>query len=62
MTDDLHDALTDIQGVGDATATKIIDLVGEQSDVTEDLREALDYLEAGQPGYAAKYVRRALGE
>jgi len=62
MTDDLHDALTDIQGVGDATAEKIIDVVAEHGTDAAHLREALEYLEAGEPGYASKYVRRALGE
>ena len=26
---DLHEALTDIQGVGDATADKVLEIVGE---------------------------------
>ena len=62
MADDLRTALLAIDGVGEATADKIEAAIAEHGTDVGDLREALDYLEAGEPGYASKYVRRALGE
>ena len=59
----MRDALLDIDGVGPATADKILDVIdahGPKSvDVSDDLARALEYFEADRPGYAEKYVRRA---
>ena len=62
MTDDLRTALLAIDGVGEATADKIEAAIAEHgTDAdSDDLREALAHCEAGNAGYAAKYVRRAL--
>lgn len=68
MTEDLRDQLTDIRGVGDATADEIFDVLTdyEDSGVSDDLREnitaAWDYYENGQESYAEKYLRRAYEE
>lgn len=62
---ELREALTDIQGVGDATADKILDAVEAHadSDVPEDLaenvRSAWDYHHNGDYGYAGKFLERA---
>lgn len=64
--DDLKDKLTTINGIGDAKASQIIDLVDTNDsnvnvdELREHLENAQDYLDDGQPGYADKYVRRAL--
>ena len=57
----MRDALLGIDGVGPATADKIMEIVAENgsADVADDLEAAVDYLDAGRPGYAEKYVRRA---
>ena len=57
----MRDELQAIDGVGPATADKILDVVDAHgsADVADDLARALDYFEADRPGYAAKYVRRA---
>lgn len=61
----LHDELTEIQGVGDATAEKILAVV-DAHDVSGELEAALTdavgYHEAGQHEYAEKFVRRAYAE
>ena len=57
----MRDALLAIDGVGPATADKIEAVIAEHGTDDADLEAALDYLDAGEPGYAAKYVRRALG-
>lgn len=60
----LRDELTEISGVGDATADKIISVVESQSneDVAETLAEAIEYYESGSPEYAMGYVRDAYNE
>lgn len=65
MADDLHDALTDIHGIGDAKAEQIRDVLdahasGGTDAVREHLESAVDYHDDGQHAYAAKFVRRAL--
>lgn len=63
MSDDLKDALTEIDGIGDVTADKICDVVAEHdntdSAVIENVRQAWDYYESGQGSYAGKFLRRA---
>ena len=62
---DLYDELTDIDGVGDATAEKILAVVDAYSTTTEvedNLRQAHDYWQSGKPGYAGKYIKRAISE
>lgn len=60
---DLHDDLTDIRGIGDATAEEIIEVVEGHTEDNETLRDnlesALDYYEDERYGYAGKYLRRA---
>ena len=63
MTDDnLRDELTEIRGVGEATADEILDVLDERDDV-DDVRdyvqEVHDHHQAGEHQYAAKYVQRA---
>jgi len=62
---ELEDALTDIRGVGDATAEEIMSVVDEHGDggsveLEETLRDAVSYYEQGDYGYAEKYLYRAL--
>jgi len=62
---DLYDELTDIDGVGEATAEKILAVVdgyNTPDDVEDNVRKAFDYWESGKPGYAGKYLKRALLE
>jgi len=62
---DLYDELTDIDGVGDATAEKIlavIDAYSTSEGVEDNVRQAYDYWESGKPGYAGKYIKRAITE
>ena len=58
---DLHDELTDIQGVGDATADKVLALVGEYDTGGPDplLEKAREAAEQGDDRKAAIYLRRA---
>lgn len=59
MPDDLHDALTDLQGVGDATAEKIADVVAEYDTPQSPLLErAVDAAQAGDDREAAIFLRR----
>lgn len=65
MSEELHDALTEINGVGDARADDIIELVDEYGagvDVDalrDDLEDALSYHEQGDHEYAATFVESA---
>ena len=58
---DLHKALTDIQGVGDATADKVLVLVDEHDTGDPDplLEKAREAAEQGDGRKAAIYLRRA---
>ena len=60
---DLHDELTDIQGVGDATADKVLEIVGEYDTGDTDplLAKAIDAAHEGDNRDAAMYLRRAEG-
>ena len=60
---DLHEALTDIQGVGEATADKVIEIVGEYDTGDTDplLAKAIDAAHEGDDRDAAMYLRRAEG-
>lgn len=65
MTEDLSEALQEINGVGPATADDILDVLDEHGQgggdgVRELLEDAMDYHDAGEHSYAEKYVRRAL--
>jgi len=57
---DLHDALTDINGVGDATADKVLALVGEYDTGDTDplLAKAIGAAHDGDDREAAMYLRR----
>lgn len=59
---DLRDDLLDIPNVGPATADRIEAAIEahDTGGVPDAVREALDYLDAGQPGYAAKFLRRVV--
>lgn len=63
MSDDLKAELTEIDGIGDVTAEKILEAVAEHdgtdSTVIENVRDAYDYYESGQESYAGKFLRRA---
>jgi len=62
---DLYDDLLSIDGVGEKTAHKVQEVYdehgyGEPSDELEqNLRQALDYYNAGNDEYAGKYLKRA---
>lgn len=60
MSDDLREALQDIDGIGPATADKVLETLADHGagGVPGEVGEALAYLDAGRPGYAAKYLRR----
>lgn len=58
---DLRSELQEIQGVGEATADAILDVLDAHdpdAEVPDEALAALDYLEADRPGYAEKYLRR----
>lgn len=57
---ELRDDLQTVDGVGPATADAIMDVLSDHDtgDVPDEVHEAIDYLEADRPGYAAKYLRR----
>ena len=57
---DLHEALTDIQGIGDATADKVLEIVGEYDTGDTDplLAKAIDAAHEGDDRDAAMYLRR----
>lgn len=59
---DLRDDLLDIPNVGPATADEIEAAIEarDTAGVPDAVGEALDYLDAGQPGYAAKFLRRVV--
>ncbi len=63
---ELKDALTDIKGVGPATADSILEVLEEHGGSEADtqtkslIKNALDYIEEGNPDYARKYLERAL--
>ena len=59
---ELYDALTDIRGVGDRTANKIMRVIEEHTDDTDGspyLNKAKQAAEAGNDREAAVYLRRA---
>jgi hypothetical protein len=56
---ELKDDLLAIDGVGEATADKMLAVVEEHQE-TGNLEEAIAYLEAGRPDYAQKYIRKAI--
>jgi len=63
--DSLRDALTDIRGVGEATADTILETLdshgsGVSDAVSENLRKAHDEHRNGDAEYAGKFVRRAI--
>lgn len=65
MVDDLKNALQDIHGIGEVKAEEILAVVAAHGYDTSDevrgyLENAHDHYEAGQPGHADKFVRRAL--
>jgi endonuclease III-like uncharacterized protein len=62
---DLRDDLTEIQGVGEATADSILEVLAEHdtgtdSEVREAVLETWDYYQDGQYSYAGKYLERAV--
>lgn len=60
----LKDELTDIRGIGDATADEVLAVVDNHGDseVEELLAEALGYFDSGKPWYARKFVEEAKEE
>jgi len=60
----MKDALTEINGVGDKTADKIMTVFQEHNGVSDDVRhnleEAMSYYESEEYEYAGKYLRRAV--
>ena len=58
----VRDDLTEINGVGEATADKILEIVGDDTQAKEHLETAIEYYEAGQDGYAKGYVYKAFEE
>jgi hypothetical protein len=63
MSDDLKSDLTDIDGVGDATAEKILDVIQDHDqEYRPMLLKAFEAAEQGDDREAAVYLRRAGGE
>lgn len=62
----VRDDLTEIHGIGDAKADEIMAVVAEHEGapdaVRDNLADAVSYLDADQPEYAEKFVRRAYDE
>lgn len=59
---DLKDALMEIDGVGEATAEKVLDVLAEHDDSnSEHIQNALDYLEAEKSHMAYEQLRAELG-
>ena len=58
---DLHEALTDIQGVGDATGDKVLEIVGEYDTGESDplLDKAREAARQGDERKAAIFLRRS---
>lgn len=61
----MKDDLTDIQGVGDKTADKIMTVFEEHNsgvpaEVKDNLESAYDYYENEQYSYAGKFLRKAV--
>lgn len=61
MSDDLKADLQDIDGVGEATADKILDVLADHDtgERSRYLEKALDAADAGDDREAALYLRRA---
>jgi len=60
---DLHDDLTDIQGVGDATADKVLDTLEDHDQEHRPLLlKAFEAAVRGEDRDAAMYLRRAGGD
>lgn len=63
MSDDLKSDLLDIDGVGEATADKILDVFNDHGGGTDPyLQKAKAAAERGDDRDAAVYLRRAMGE
>lgn len=63
MADDLHAALTEIEGIGDARADEVLAVLDSHdgnSDVVGLLEQAAEHHDDGRHAYAAKYVHEAL--
>lgn len=61
----LEDELQSISGIGEAKAEQIVEIVNEHSetpDIKEDLEDGMEYLAAGQEGYAMKFFERVKAE
>jgi len=62
---DIEAELMDINGVGEATAEKILDVMngsGVSERLRENVIEAYEHYEAGQESYAGKFLTRAYEE
>lgn len=58
----LEEAFQEVHGIGEEKAKELVGIVeakGPKGD-TENVEQALDYLEEDRPGYAAKFLRREL--
>lgn len=59
---DLHEALTDLHGIGDATAEDIIALVDEHKDTSAAVERAYKHARAGNARMAASYLSEVVDE
>lgn len=61
---DLKEELKTVSGVGEATADAIMDVLSDHDtgDTPDEVHQALDYLDADRPGYAAKYLQDLVGD
>lgn len=63
MTDDLREELQEIDGVGEKTTDRIMDVLDgyQEETVPDDLEDAImdmwDYYDAGEYGYAGEYLK-----
>lgn len=59
----LKDEFQEVSGIGPKKAEKLVEIVEQsetESDVKENVKEALSYLDAGRPGYARKFLERVV--
>lgn len=63
MSNELKDELTELQGVGDATADSVLEVLAEHDAGTAELpplvEKAIDAAEAGDDRQAAIFLRRS---
>ena len=62
MASELNEELQTIDGIGEAKANEILEIVGNPENAKAVLKEGLGYYESGNPQYAQKFVQQAIEE